>query len=443
MLALSVFIGLVSLVLLAVRPTLGIPAVFIARPFVDTTWPDMIGSIRPTEVYSVAVPTLILLHLVFASGSATFRRMPLRWLWVLWLVDVAFFSGLILYDNDVADGFNIFFRHLNGFVGFFMLQAWFADERYTKRVLLAMAIAGLFPMATGVYEALTGDHWKITVGEGGLIRNIGMYHDGITIRYLALQTILAVTLLTTLYLKRRWLASLLSTAYGGVCAFVMYGAYSKAGILTLGSWLLLWPTLLRKVRTLIVFGLAGLILAGAYSEKLVDTVSVVFNKEIGVAQGDLGVDRSFNGRWYTWKAMLAERESFTSTQRIFGSGQIALGAHNDYLQILFHGGVIGLILYLSMLLVIFGRIVRDLIARIDPWSVAALLAFIMWIVDTIGLVPSAYSGYQWFVWGIVGLAFRKRDDARRAVPAPAPATPRDEINASFDPATAHAAGSGG
>lgn len=439
MLALSIALGIVSIVLLAFRPRLGVPAVFIARPFVDTLWPDMIGSIRPTEVFSVAVPTLIMMHLAFASGTASFRRMPMRWLWVVWVVDVALFSGMILYNNHVADGFNIFFRHLNGLVGFFMLQAWFADERYTKRLLLAMVIGGVFPMATGVYEALTGDHWKITFGEGGLVRNIGMYHDAITIRYLALQTILAVTLFTTLYLNRRWLSSLVSTAYGAVCAFVLYGAYSKAGIVTLTSWLILWPTLLRKVRTLVVLGLAGLILAGTFSEKIIDTVSVVFNKEIGVAQGDLGVNRSFSGRWYIWQEMMTERESFTSSQRIFGSGQIALGAHNDYLVVLFHGGVIGLILYLCLLLALFARIVRDLITRIDPWSVAALLAFIMWMVDTIGLVPSAYSGYQWFVWGIVGLAFRKRDDARRAARAPARAVEPSIVTASFDPATAHVA----
>lgn len=442
MLALSLTIGIISLVLLAVRPTLGIPAVFIARPFVDTLWPDTIGSIRPTEVYSVAVPTLIMIRLAFASGGASFRRMPMRWLWVLWVIDVAFFSGMILYDNKVADGFNIFFRHLNGFVGFYMLQAWFSDERYTKRLLLALVLGGLFPMTTGVYEQITGHHWSITFGEGGLIRNIGMYHDGITIRYLALQTILALTLFTTLYLKRRWIAGIVATAYGAVCAFVMYGAYSKSGMVTLASWLVIWPTLLRKVRTLALFAVAAVILAGVYREQIVDTVNRVFNKEIGVAMGEHGIERTFSGRWYVWEAMLKERENFTSTQRIFGSGEMALGAHNDYLVVLFHGGIVGLALYVLLLLGIFVRIARDMFRSLDPWSVAALLAFIMWMVDTIGLVPSAYSGYQWFVWGIIGLAFRKRDDALREARAPAEASVAN-LSASFDQATAHAAGRSG
>jgi hypothetical protein len=37
------------------------------------------------------------------------------------------------------------------------------------------------------------------------------------------------------------------------------------------------------------------------------------------------------------------------------------------------------------------------------------------MVDTVGLVPSAYSGYQWFVWGLIGLGLRVRQDERRVV----------------------------
>jgi len=63
-----------------------------------------------------------------------------------------------------------------------------------------------------------------------------------------------------------------------------------------------------------------------------------------------------------------------------------------------------------LLLSVASVIVKLLARRLDVYSIAALLAFIMWIVDAMGLVPSAYSGYQWFVWGLVGLCLRRRQD---------------------------------
>jgi hypothetical protein len=44
----------------------------------------------------------------------------------------------------------------------------------------------------------------------------------------------------------------------------------------------------------------------------------------------------------------------------------------------------------------------------------------MWLVDAIGLVPSSYPGYQWFVWGFIGLSLRLREEAGRAAERPDP-----------------------
>jgi O-antigen ligase len=97
---------------------------------------------------------------------------------------------------------------------------------------------------------------------------------------------------------------------------------------------------------------------------------------------------------------------------LFGTGQMANGAHNDYLQVLFHGGYLGLSIYVALLCTVGWTIGRLLWQRLDIWAIAALFMFIMWMVDTIGLVPSVYSGYQWLVWGIIGFCLRYRADDR-------------------------------
>src|SRR5688500_11643936 len=114
MLLIASALALLSIALLIVRPVWGIPAVFIARPFVDTTWAEqVVGTLKLTELFSVAVPTIVLLHMLFSGTTrAAFRHTPMRWIWVLWIADVAWFAGMILFNNEMADGFNVFFRHL-------------------------------------------------------------------------------------------------------------------------------------------------------------------------------------------------------------------------------------------------------------------------------------------------------------------------------------------
>jgi hypothetical protein len=412
-------LAVIALTLLALRPAWGVLAVFIVRPLVDATYAHpVLGSLRLTEIVSAAVPILVLMHMVLPGPRrVSFLRMPLRWIWLVWAIDVAFFSCLILFNNELADGFNVLFRHLSGFAGFFMVQAYLADDRGSKRFLIALCIAGVFPMLTGLYEGLTGDHWKITYGEDGLIRNIGMYHDAITIRYLALQTLLAIGLLSAVYWHKRFVGNLSLLAYAAICVFVLYGAYSKAGLLTFAAWVLLWPLLLKRKGMLSVVLAGGLLVAAYYGSDLLETASRVFNKELAIIQGDAAIERSFSGRWYIWEDMLRQWSGFTSMQQIFGSGHIGTGAHNDYLNVLFHGGILGLVLYCTLLLTIGIVILRNLWQRADPWNVAALLAMLMWMVDTIGLVPSAYSGYQWFAWGVIGLALKRHENGLRDVVA--------------------------
>jgi len=416
----------VSLILLVFAPAWGVLGVFLARPLVDATWESrsVIGGMSLTEIISGLVPVLMLPWMLASSDSRkAFNHMPLRFIWLLWSADVLLFSIYIMTLDGIATGVSVLFRHWSGLIGFYMVQAWFAaDERLVRRFAIALLIAGIFPVSTGLYEAVTGFHWSITTGEDNVIRNVGLYHDAITIRYYALQTIMAVLLLSATGGMRSTIVSGLSWAYAACAAFVMFKAYSKSGTLTLLSWGLLWPLLLRKYRALTAVGIAAVIVAGWYGKEVMDAGGFIFQKELGAISGTGDSHRAFNGRIYHWLELMEQWNKLPLANQMLGSGHIATGAHNDYIQVMFHGGYIGLLIYVSLLVCIMARVVGDLRRRRDAYSVAALLAMIMWLVDTMGLVPSAYSGYQWFVWGVVGLCLRRREDELRsaAVEATAP-----------------------
>ena len=138
----------------------------------------------------------------------------------------------------------------------------------------------------------------------------------------------------------------------------------------------------------------------------------VFNKEVGALTGAGKSERVFAGRVYIWRALLNEWKEKSILQKTFGSGEMAVGSHNDYMMMLFHGGIVGLLLYLVLLTSIGIRILFNLNERAGPLNIGSFMAYIMWLTDSIGLVPSAYSGYQWFVWGIIGLGMRMHNDEK-------------------------------
>lgn len=412
----AILASIVATLALIFSPATGLLLAFLVRPVVDTAFDQSLGvGLRLTEAFSVVVPCCIFFHMLFtAKGSSGLASMPLRAIWLIWVADVILFSVIIMVFQGPMDGLNVLFRHLNGFMGFYAIQAFLREERDLRRFLLFLILAGLFPVGVGVYQLVTGYQWHATYAEG-LERNIGLYHSAIIVRYYSMQTIFALLLFSALYLRGAVVFNIAAAIYGVLSAAVMFKAYSKSGMATLALWFLAWTLLQKKFLMLLITSLAAFVVAAYYSSEIIDEILQIFGKEIGVMEGTMKSERSFAGRWYLWQRLWAEWENLPVLGKLFGAGRTALGAHNDYLQILFHGGIVGLGIYVLLLFSVGQRILRNLMVRVDPLAVAALLAFIMWMVDTLGLVPSAYSGYQWFVWGVIGLSLRKRLDEAKSV----------------------------
>jgi O-antigen ligase len=406
-------LSVIALVLLMVKPLWGVMGLFIVRPLVDATWAQpLILEFRLTEILSTLVPLIIFARMILDDGGRRpFKDMPLKWIWLIYSVDSVLFSSVIMFDEDWGAGLQVLMRHLNGLTGFYMVQAYCRDERDFLRVAWAMAVAGFFPMATGLFENLTGQHWQITFGDDGVVRNIGLYHDGITIRYYAEQTIISLLLIFAIG-KRSTTVSIFCLLYGLIALIVLKGAYSKAATLTVGIWILLWPILRKNITATMGLAAAIVLVALYFAKDVIDSFGFIFAKEVAAVTGTGEVQSTFAGRWSVWQDMAEKWRSMPLMTHLFGTGQMANGAHNDYLQVLFHGGYLGLCIYVALLCAVGWAIGRLLWHRLDVWGIAALFMFIMWMVDTIGLVPSVYSGYQWLVWGVIGFCLRYRGDEK-------------------------------
>lgn len=407
----ALFLAFLSLATLVVSPVAGMVAVFIVKPFIDASWDlPILFNLRLTEVYSTLIAILLLIHMALAKGDKSLARMPLKGMWVTYSVYIVMFSMLIAYTDEPKSGASIFFRYINGIVGFYFLQAFFRQGDRFKWFLWALILGGLFPMGLGVYQAATGMQWREAQVEG-MVRTIGIWHDGVNMRTYAEQTILGLILYSALYIKAGHIPlKAMTMTYMALATVVMMRVYSKAAMLTFALWVLCWTILRRQFVVLAALGFVAFLGVTYFTGDFMDQIGTLFHKELGFFSGKVDGKMTFQGRWFGWMEMMDKWERLPSMNQWFGSGEIAIGAHNDFLQMLFHGGIIGLAMYISLLIVIGVRIAKNLLIRADEMAIAALMAYLMWIIDAIGLVPSAYPSEQWLLWGLIGLSIRMRAD---------------------------------
>ena len=90
--------------------------------------------------------------------------------------------------------------------------------------------------------------------------------------------------------------------------------------------------------------------------------------------------------------------------KLLGTGSSGKGIHNDIFFALERSGIYGLILYLILLSAIGFTLVSKAMTVKSPISVISAMFFITWVVEAIGLVPSAYPHFQWLVFGFCALS---------------------------------------
>lgn len=399
-------LGGLAIVVLSVAPGIGISLVLLARPVVDASWDQMVvWELNWPRMMSVMVPLLVLFHMfVTARGEAAFRHMPVRWVWIPYSLYCLVFSVIIFVQEGGIVGTEVFFRHINGIVGFFALQAYFNQPELLRRVLITLLVAGLFPLGVGLYQLATGASLNEQLAEG-LVRRVGFYHDGFTVRFYMMQTLLCTVLYAAMFARRAWIVLAALAVLGAACSVMVYFSYSKSAVATLVLWGIVWVVFQRDWKVLFGGAVLALALVALSGGVVVESLSVLFRKEIGFAEGEVGAQRLFAGRMIGWIGMLNEWSQLSAAEQWFGAGRRATGAHNDYLQLLFHGGIVGVLLYLLLLVTLGVKLLRRAWSK-DVLATVGLMALAMWLVDSIGLVPSSYPGYQWFIWGVIGLALR-------------------------------------
>ncbi len=417
----------------------GVMLALLTKPVVDTSWADRAFGISPLAVVGVLVPVMIFIHSM--RRGPPLSSIPLAGLWFAFTGYGMLTSLHLLASHGLVPALEMAAKNINPIIGFYMLAALFADRASFKRLLVVLLLAGLFPVLVGLYQEFVGGsafRQRMTVG---LVRNVGLYHDSVTTRWYVFQTLTAILLYWSYFLSARGgtIIKIILIAYAAATLFVLYKIYSKSGVLTAGLWFLIWMFGQRQARVLLLAAPLLFVVAFAEGDRVTSEIEQLYSKEVvGLSEDATEWDkkRMLAGRFYGWEAMLASFSNRDFIWQVFGNGT-GMGAHNDYLFRLSSGGYIGLALYVWLIGAIGLRVLALYLRSRTPLNTMALMLFLMWLVDSIGLVPSAYPSFQWFVLGFIGLALkgvefeaRDRRPTKRAsrlpVESPAPARQADE-----------------
>ena len=400
----ALLLSLLAMTVLALKPRIGLRVLLALKPIIDASWEHGVFGFNALKIVGAGVPLIVLLRMVFFGETR--RGMPLVGFWMLYLFTNLIGVVLILGSGRLYDALDTLLRVLNGFVGFYLLQLYVTDREDFRKVLLAFLIAGLFPMGMGLYQATTGHIWRYTQTAGNLVRSIGVYHDAVSYRQYVFQTLTAILLLWVYFYKKRMAARLFLLGYALVSLLVLFRAYTKAGFVILAVWTLVWTVLQRKFVSLAAIVVALFVVNAATGNRVFQDVQTAFSKEIAASEGTGETRYILSGRMVVWEDYWDRWKRGGFFVQFFGSGFSAGSAHNDYLRVLVSGGIVGLFAYVLLLLAIGFKVGRLVLREINPLSVMAVMIYLMWIIDTVGLVPGIYPGYQWYVWGMIGLALR-------------------------------------
>jgi len=417
-----VFFIILFFIIFSIRqPKTAIILLFIAKPIIDATWFYKLPFINLNflQINGVLFPLFAIL-LIYTQKIEIKRYYS--FLLIALLISSTVFSFVFFLINGLQMGGNIFikrityglvilFQFLNGFSSYFILPFFFNKEKDKKTLLLCFIISSLFPLITAYAQIFGLFEGRMLRTTGELMRISGLYYDSTNLRFYSMQAIIALMIYLKLYYnainntKKIFLLIMIVSFL-----YIMYLGYSKAAITILIVWTILYFLLSGNTLTSILI-IASFILLYIFIPKIGYEIDKLFYKEVMYYDGTLPEELEYTllgGRVLRWEAFLQKFINSDFLDQLFGyQFNVGLTSHNDFMRLLISNGIIGFILYFTFIIFLCFKTFITYFKYKDAISLGAVLLFISFIIDSIGLTPSIYTNYSLFVFGIISLSINR------------------------------------
>jgi O-antigen ligase len=373
--------------------------ILATKSILDAFWEYRFGPLSFSSFGSIIIP------LIFLPLLRKRKMVPEFWKTKSYLIFIALSLGLVWsFPVKTTAAIEQLIISINIFLGFYIFPLIINSAERLRKILVAIIIGGIFPVAVSLFQYQTGIIFqeRETVG---LIRYVGFYHDAFPVRFYGLFNLFTITVYFYLIKPNRKIWRIVLFVIAFLSLFSVYLVFSKAAIAILALWLIL---LIYETRSKLKVLFASTVLLCAlfvlFGDVIFSNIEQLFSKEVGFQSGQVKDARyTLSGRGYIWE----DYWDFWSTEQTlffqwFGDG-LKRSAHNEYFRVLLVNGIIGFVVFLFFLSSMFVRILNSH----KRLRVFCLMLFGMYCIDCIGLDTGNYYYYNILLWGFIGLFLTK------------------------------------
>jgi hypothetical protein len=386
------------------------------KPLIDLTWRWSFFRFSEQDVNTQAVVGLAVLSLngVAVLKNAAWRRLPRRVMLML------AFASLSVVLSPSSWGFNELVRLLAGTTFFYTAGPLLAEprqfDRFAKVFLWAMAV----PVILSYFQwagLLPYDYWDWLDGQS-VGRASGTYPTPLSMSFFLYYAFPIALSMAGGKSQSAW-------TKGGAVVFLVlalgalaFGNHRTAYIIV-ALQIFTWLAMTQGRKAVAAF-LAVLLLAAVLSFGWLQTLYAPVGTALS-GESDMENGQLFRGRGFQWLLFLNSYASSGPLHWVMGNGASIIAGydpedtdvdsvepHNDYIRILHAYGMVGLLLYLSTLVLFFKRAFRLLRSAEEfPRRLARimLLALIAIVIQSLMMEPMRFPTGVWYLFAIGAAMF--------------------------------------
>ncbi len=407
---------------------------FLVKPSIDLTWNIRFSlpgiSISPLHIAGL----LVLIYFGIQYIKHRDITAPYSIIFAIFIIVniISIIIGLFFYQFTIMGIMDIMIRILASYIIYnvaFIAGTIDRNINYYKLIKAIMIGSSIAVLIN--FIAIKLGYGGAKVGAGDALNNLresGLYYESGTMSNVALyNTIFTVLFLQILEKNIKKLYILFWYVFCvtiiSINLYVIYLGLSRSVILQLAIFTFFYILLVQKVAGKIVLSsliaivvMGGIIQGDTYDRLLIrfqgdidvledSTENDVVEEKEGISLGKY--ERLGNNRGKNWSYSLNSIIDRTVIEIILGNFRSTI-AHSDYIDVLSRNGIIGLIIYLSLLFALFFKTLRLTLIRSgeqhDMIHIWAWILVTFYIIYALPFRPLMYTTTAWYMWAMLGFS---------------------------------------